>query len=269
MGCRDSRALVLAAAVATAFALLGGCRQGANRTAVIRCTPGERVDVSCGCLSLGEACVGDPGIRLCDAALANGDCDDAQAVTSTTSSDFCNGTCPLATTFCPASGMLAISTFALPDYSGETAAYSCAWGARRTPVHSGARAAFACMPGERIQASCGCEGLGRTCEGDPLMRACSPGMACTDGPSSLATDDDTCGRCPWLEAVCPAEGTIVIQTQAYSGGRYRGHFGVIGDDGAPRVPPVAVAAARSPAPRAERAAAEVLGVPEPVPPVAQ
>lgn len=218
--------------LASVLLVLGACRQGANRTAVIRCTPGERVDVSCGCLSLGQACEGDPGIRLCDATLANGECTDAQAVTATSSYDRCEGSCPLATTFCPASGMIAIATFALPDYAGDTAAYTCAWGVRRTPIQSASRATFACMPGERIQASCGCEGLGRTCEGDPVMMACSPGMACTDTSSSLARDDDTCGRCPWVEAVCPAEGVIVLQTAPLSSGsRYRCDFGVVGDDG--------------------------------------
>lgn len=212
--------------------LVTGCRQaGTQREAVLRCTPGERVDVSCGCLELGSACDGRAGIRLCDAVLAAGACEPEHAITSADDRQLCEGSCPLATTFCPQSGMIAVRTFARPDYDGATAAYACAWGVRRSSIHA-ATATFACIPGERVQASCGCEGLGRWCEGDPVMRACAPGAACTDASSSLDVNDDTCSRCPYVDAICPAGGTIVIATAPLSSGaRYRCDFGVIGGDG--------------------------------------
>ncbi|GAB4110878.1 MAG: hypothetical protein OHK0013_46830 [Sandaracinaceae bacterium] len=219
--------------VAGSALALGGCRQaGTNRSAVIRCTPGERVDVSCGCLGLGSVCEGDAGIRLCDAALANGACGEAQAVTSTDGRQVCDDGCPLATTFCPASGLLAVTTFARPNVLDETGPYACAWAVRRTPTHPGPSATFACIPGERVQASCGCEGLGRWCEGDPILRACAPGVACATREDALAQNDDTCGRCPWVEAICPASGAIVFATAPVSSGsRYRCELGAIGADG--------------------------------------
>jgi hypothetical protein len=220
-------------AVALGALVLGGCRQaGTNRSAVIRCTPGERVDVSCGCLGLGTVCDGDAGIRLCDAALANGACGPAQAVTETDDRQTCEGGCPLATTFCPSSGMLAVATFARPDFGGRTGACGCAWAVRRTPVYPESRRAFACIPGERVQASCGCRGLGRWCEGDPILRACAPGVACATNEEALARNDDTCGRCPWVEAVCPAAGEIVFASAPLSSGsRYRCELGAIVADG--------------------------------------
>jgi hypothetical protein len=213
--------------------LVMGCPQpGTQRSAVIRCTPGERVDVSCGCLGLGAACEGDAGIRLCDAALANGACEPEHAVTSAGDRHLCRDGCPLASTFCPRSGMIAIRTFARPDRDGATAAYACSWAVRRSAIQTSPSATFACIPGERVQASCGCEGLGRRCEGDPIMRACAPGSACTDAATSLDSNDDTCVPCPYVDTFCPPAGAIVIATAAYSGGsRYRCDFGVIGGDG--------------------------------------
>lgn len=217
-----------------ALALLGlsACAQsGANRRAVIRCTPGERVDVSCGCLGIGTACDGRAGIRLCDALLDQGGCEDEQAVTITTQNELCSseGSCPLATTFCPSSGLLAISTFSLPDYAGAVSTYSCQWGVRRSPVYRTASTTFACAPGELVRASCGCQGMGRRCDGDPIMRACAPGAACTDTATSLDYNDDTCDRCPLVEATCPTSGSIVIDTAPLSGGsRYRCDVGAFG-----------------------------------------
>ena len=64
------------------------------------------------------------------------------------------------------------------------------------------------------------------------MLACSPGMACTDEASSLDRNNDTCNRCPWVDAVCPAEGVIVIQTAPLStGSRYRCDFSVRDENG--------------------------------------
>lgn len=209
-----------------------GCAQSGNREAVIRCTPGDHVAVSCGCLGLGSACDGNAGIRLCDATLANGECTDAQAVTIAGQRDQCEDGCPLATTYCPASGMLAVSTFAYEDYLGETGAYACRWSARVAPVvPAHPTATFACTPGELVTASCGCEGLGRRCEGDPAMRACVPGTACNDTSSSLAYDDDECGNCPLVRATCPSTGTILIATQSFSGSSspYRCDVGASGD----------------------------------------
>lgn len=219
---------VLAAAC---LCVLGACAQrGANRDAIVRCTPGERIDVSCGCAGLGEECDGRAGIRLCDPALAHGECSEAQAVTSTTDNDLCfdGGSCPLATTYCPSSGMIAIRTFARPDYADETGPYTCRWQLRATPVFTGASVTFACRAGELVRASCGC-GVGRQCEGDPVMRACAVGAACTDSASRLDYNDDTCGRCPEVEATCPTDGRIVIATEPLSGGsRYRCDVGALG-----------------------------------------
>ncbi len=234
---RPLAALLVALGAVTLGAGMGGCRQsGANRSAVIRCTPGERVDVSCGCLSLGTECTGRAGIRLCDAALANGACEPAHAVTSTDDRQRCsNGDppCPLATTFCPQSGLLAIATFASPDYNDETGAYTCQWAVRRSAIYSAPRVTFACMPGEMVRASCGCDGLGRACEGDPVMRACAPGATCGASEPVLDYNDDTCGRCPSVEAFCPAAGSILIATEALGGSssRYRCELGAVGADG--------------------------------------
>ena len=217
---------------ALSLALVACAQSGANRSAVIRCTPGDRVDVSCGCIGLGDACDGNAGIRLCDGSFANGACSDAEAVTIAADRDQCSEGCPLATTYCPTSGMVAISTFAYPDYAGDTASYSCRWSARTTPITpTRPMTSFTCMPGEIVTASCGCEGLGRYCEGDPLMRACAPGTACTDSASSLASNDDTCDNCPLVRATCPTSGSIVIATASLFGtsSPYRCDLGASGE----------------------------------------
>lgn len=211
---------------------VGGCAQrGANRDAIVRCTPGDRIDVSCGCAGLGEECDGRAGIRLCDPALARGECTEAQAVTITTNNDVCldETSCPHATTYCPSSGMIAVHTFARPNYDDTTAPYTCRWQLRATPVFAGPNVTFACEPGELVRASCGC-GVGRRCEGDPVMRACAVGAACTDASTRLDYNDDTCGNCPEVEATCPADGRIVIATEPLSGGsRFRCDVGALGE----------------------------------------
>lgn len=216
------------------LALTACAQSGGSRDAVIRCTPGERVDVSCGCLGLGTACEGNAGIRLCDATLANGACTDAEAVTIAGDRDQCSEGCPLATTYCPSSGMVAVSTFAYEDFLGETGSYACRWAARSTPIApTRPSTTFACQAGELVRASCGCMGLGRFCDGDPTMRACAPGQACTDTASSLDYNDDTCDRCPLVEATCPTAGAIVITTSPLSGGSYRCDVGAIGQSSGP------------------------------------
>ena len=210
-------------------------QRGANRGAILRCTPGERIDVSCGCAGLGEACDGRAGIRLCDAALARGECTDAQAVTVAGERDVCrleDGTqsCPLATTYCPSSGLIAVRTFAVPSYDDRTGPYTCRWQLRSSPAFAGPSVTFGCAPGEAVLASCGC-GAGRRCEGDPVMRACAVGSACSDQTSRLAFNDDTCGRCPAVEATCPVDGRIVIATAPLSGGAaYRCDVGALGTE---------------------------------------
>lgn len=230
-----SRASLLAVTSLSLVALVGCVQSGANRSAVIRCTPGERVDVSCGCYGLGEACTGDPGIRLCDATLDHGACDDALASTIAGRESQCDRydndepPCPLATTFCPASGMIAVSTFATPDYANHTAGYTCRWEARRAPLYAGPTTTFGCIAGEVVRASCGCRGMGRPCEGNPSMRACEPGAACNDTASSLDYDDSTClDGCPLVQATCPTSGAIVIATESYSS-RFRCDVSAIGD----------------------------------------
>lgn len=202
-----------------------GCNQQ-PRHSIIRCTPGERVDVSCGCLGLGQPCTGRAAIRLCDAALANGACTDAEAVTVSNGTDECrvDGTstyCPRANTYCPASGMLAIHTFgATTSGSDRPSSYTCPWAVRRTSIVPGPSTTFACQAGEVVRASCGCSGLGRTCEGDPVLRACAPESACDGSVTPLAYNDDFegCNPCPLVQASCPANNAIVIASAPLSSG---------------------------------------------------
>lgn len=204
---------------------LVGCAPN-DREAVLRCTPGERVDVSCGALGLGEPCSGTPGIRLCDAALANGRCTDAEAVTIAGDAELARvGSpssatgpyCPLATTFCPASGMLAVSSFTRTPRSGRAAERgSCRWGVRRSSVHPGPILDVDCIPDETVTASCGCASLGRVCSGDPVLYACAPGVAC-DRPSALGYSDDACGYCPAVTAICPPSGSLCFALSSFLG----------------------------------------------------
>jgi hypothetical protein len=124
--------------------------------------------------------------------------------------------------------VIAVRTFARPDYDDSTGPHTCRWQMRTSPVFAGPNVTLGCQPGELVRASCGC-GVGRQCEGDPVMRACAVGAACTDSSSRLAYNDDACGRCPAVEATCPADGRIVIATEPLSGGsRFRCDVGALG-----------------------------------------
>jgi hypothetical protein len=66
----------------------------------VRCTPGERWRVGCGCT--GGSCEGDPMLRVCEGASA---CRSRQALAL--AQDNC-GTCPQATFTCPESGTFSV-----------------------------------------------------------------------------------------------------------------------------------------------------------------
>ncbi len=72
-----------------------------------------------------------------------------------------------------------------------------------------------CTPGATITAGCGCaSGAGGSCLGDPILRVCEGGEACTEG-HALVNVDDTCGRCPQGNFVCPASGVYTVMIGTY------------------------------------------------------
>jgi len=179
-----------------------GCIQ--PRTHAYRCAPGERIDVSCGELGLGEMCTGTGRIRICDAALNAGACTGSESLIIEGDSSGC----PLATTYCPASGAFSV-------LAEGNAAFQCNWQARRTPVQSATVASFACEPGQQVRASCGC-GMGRYCVGDPSMTACIGTTSACARDDADAWNGDHCGNCPLVEVLCPSSGSVTFEASGSS-----------------------------------------------------
>jgi hypothetical protein len=201
-----SRSLKLLASLFLALAALG-CPQ--PREHVYRCTPGERIDVACGQLELGS-CTGSGRIRICDGALTGaGPCTGAESLVLGGGSFGC----PLATTYCPESGAFSVAT----ENGSSFGEFTCNWEARRTPIQSARVASFACTPGVAVRASCGC-GIGRYCSGDPTMTVCLGTMASCPRDAAAMYDDDECGNCPLVEAICPTSGSVTFETTALSSG---------------------------------------------------
>jgi hypothetical protein len=75
--------------------------------------------------------------------------------------------------------------------------------------------ASACAPGEIVTVGCGC-GTG-ACVGDPILRVCEGSTAC-GASAALAMADDTCGRCPQAEFVCPQSGTFSVLVGEFAAG---------------------------------------------------
>ena len=196
-----SRLLKLTVSTWLALAAIG-CIQ--PRTHAYRCTPGERIDVSCGELDLGAMCAGTGRIRICDAALGAGACTGSESLVFAGDSFGC----PLATTYCPSSGAFSVLT-------EGNANFRCDWEARRTPVQSATVATFSCTPGVAVRASCGC-GMGRYCVGDPSMTACLGTSGACARDDAAAYNGDTCGDCPLVEVVCPSSGSVTFQAEGSS-----------------------------------------------------
>ena len=104
-----------------------------------------------------------------------------------------------------------------------------------------------CEPGSLVSAGCGCMGLGR-CGGDPVLLACDGAFSprqCLDRGTTIGSNDDSCGLCPYLTVTCPTSGSITFATRPYSeGNTYTCDLGVEGatredpggDDGRPAPP---------------------------------
>lgn len=184
-----------------------GCSQ--PRGHVYRCTPGERVDVACGQLDLGT-CTGSGRIRICDGALTrDGACTGAESLVLGGE----GSGCPLATTYCPESGTFSVAT----ENASSSGVFTCNWEARRTPTQSATVAAFVCRPGSTIRASCGC-GMGRYCTGDPALAAClGITSSCPYATTGEAMrNNNHCGSCPLVEAICPSTGAVTFEASALS-----------------------------------------------------
>ncbi len=77
-------------------------------------------------------------------------------------------------------------------------------------------ATYDCIAGQLIFASCGCMNLGTPCGGDPTLALCD-GIATTCTRSSnLVDNDDSCGRCPLVQTICPSSGRITVRAEPYS-----------------------------------------------------
>lgn len=198
--------LKLTASICIALGALG-CAQ--PRGHVYRCTPGERIDVACGQLGLGS-CTGSGKIRICDGALTGAAaCTEAESlVLGGTGSG-----CPIATTYCPESGAFSVATETASSYTP----FVCTWEARRTPIQSATVASFACTPGTTVRGTCGC-GAGRYCSGDPTMVVCLGTTASCARDDAAMYNDDYCGNCPLVEAICPSSGSVTFQSAPLSSG---------------------------------------------------
>lgn len=205
-----SRWLLLTVSTWLAAASLG-CTQPSTRA--YRCTPGERIDVSCGLLDLGTMCTGAGRIRICDAALNAGACTGSESLAIAGGSSGC----PLTTTYCPASGAFSVAT-------DGNANFQCNWAARRTPVQSSTVASFLCTPGTTVRASCGC-GMGRYCTGDPQMTACvGTTSACTRDDAD-SYNGDFCGNCPLVDIFCPSSGSVTFEASgSFSSSNFQCEF---------------------------------------------
>ena len=83
---------------------------------------------------------------------------------------------------------------------------------------------FTCTPGATIEVGCNssssCGGMG-SCTGDPVLAVCDGiyGVSsCASGTGQIATNDDCSGLCPYLSAICPASGRMVVSARAFRSG---------------------------------------------------
>ncbi|WP_437677582.1 lysyl oxidase family protein [Sorangium sp. So ce131] len=93
-----------------------------------------------------------------------------------------------------------------PGTSG--AGRDCGWS-----IAAGAQS-LACEPGAPVTVGCGCA-TGGACAGDPMIRVCEGAEGCTLS-TSLADEDDTCGRCPETMFICPPSGSYTVLVAPYS-----------------------------------------------------
>lgn len=200
------------------------------------CRQGHIVEIGCGGCGFGDACQGDPMLRVCDGNMTQ--CLPSSALAQRDDGCGEGNPCPHVEFACPESGTFTVWTAG--KHVGED--YACEYAIRSGPPRleeecrdneSGlertcgwARADNLdgrCNPGFEYRVGCnpdgdGCE-IGVQCEGDPILRVCPGGEACLSA-SALGQNDDACDTyCPTTTFECPASGEYSVWVGAYRSNR--------------------------------------------------
>jgi hypothetical protein len=227
-----------------------GARNGTRRSCgwtagdIVRCNAGDLVEVGCGgCGELGEACMGNPMMRICEG-------EGTQCLPSTSLTQNNNGCgeseCPHTEFMCPESRVFTIWTAAndvaepwacVPavrsgppqitrpcnELAPEGLERTCGWTRMLDNVE--------CRPGFTYRVGCNpgdepCN-VGGPCNGDPMLRVCEGGTPCLSA-RSLVQNDDGCGtQCPATSFECPLRGRVSVFTAGYRNDRlYRCEAGM-------------------------------------------
>lgn len=177
-----------------------GCR---STDAYADCEPGESYLAGCSA-AVGNACTGDPRIRVCTDAVSPGDCADGRSEEIGYDDDSGDGQCPEAEFVCPPSGRVAVNT--------ETADRDfCEFGLLMIegPPPPPMGVEQACTAATTYEVGC-TSMLGTPCTGDPTLAICTTDADPCDRASSFEYNDDSDGRCPLVEFECPASGRVVV-----------------------------------------------------------
>jgi hypothetical protein len=199
------------------------------------CEQGEMVEVGCGgCNGRGEACQGDPMMRVCEGEMTQ--C--LRSLSLSESNNTCGTNCPQAQFMCPPSGAFTIwlnsneageaSQCVYEIYSAPPAiTRACegdeANGLERLCGWEPSLVNAQCLSGFEYRVGCnrndeGVCGGDNQCEGDTMMRVC-PGKTSCLSDHNLGQNDDSCGnRCSEVTFECPLQGRITAFTGSYRTG---------------------------------------------------